>query len=87
MPKDAEHVFFRCPRFEEDRQELEEVIGAKTETETLVRLMLETGRNWTSASSFARKVMTELREEEQKRRKAGKLRPQQFSPAKREYSA
>ena len=68
MAEDAEHVFFRCPRFEEERRELEELIGVKPEPETLVELMLMTEKNWASASSFARTVMTELRKEEEKRR-------------------
>ena len=70
VPEDAEHVFFRCPRFAEEPRELEELIGVKPEPETLVELMLMTEKNWASVSSFARTVMTELRKEEEKRRKA-----------------
>ncbi|XP_071573004.1 uncharacterized protein [Temnothorax nylanderi] len=69
VPEDAEHVFFLCPRFTEERKELEDALGSTPEPETLVELMLTTEENWSAVSNFAAVVMKRLREEEQERRK------------------
>ena len=67
MPEDAEHVFFRCPRFA--GKELEKRLGSSLSPETVVEMMLETEENWTAVSSSVTAVMERLRDEEQERRK------------------
>lgn len=67
--EDAEHVLFWCPRFEEERHELEEKLGIRPNPETLVEQMVETVEKWAAVSRFAKIVMTRLREEEQERKR------------------
>ena len=69
MPEDAEHVFFRCPRFAGERKELEKRLGSSLSPEIVVEMMLETEENWTAVSSSVTAVMKRLRDEEQERRK------------------
>ncbi|CAB0032520.1 unnamed protein product [Trichogramma brassicae] len=51
--EDAEHVFFHCPRFYEERERLQQVLQEEIEPENIVRLMLETACNWMAVASFA----------------------------------
>ncbi|CAB0044051.1 unnamed protein product, partial [Trichogramma brassicae] len=44
--EDAEHVFFRCPQFYEERERLQQVLQEGIKPENIVRLMLETASNW-----------------------------------------
>uniref|UniRef100_A0A6V7KNJ0 Reverse transcriptase zinc-binding domain-containing protein n=1 Tax=Bracon brevicornis TaxID=1563983 RepID=A0A6V7KNJ0_9HYME len=69
-PEDAEHVFFYCARFGQAREELNVRPGGGIEPETIVRFMLEKEENCSAVSSFAKDIMTKLREEERSRRKA-----------------
>ena len=64
MPEDAEHVFFWCQRYTDERKKLEDTLGSTPESETLVKLMLATEQKWSAVSSFATAVMKRLREEE-----------------------
>ncbi|KYB29499.1 hypothetical protein TcasGA2_TC032967 [Tribolium castaneum] len=43
---DAEHTFFDCPRWTEERSEAEHILGAFPEPETLVGEMLKDERTW-----------------------------------------
>lgn len=70
VDEDAEHVIFVCPRFREQRNELEETFGVKPTPETLVELMMQTDDDWIAVSCFAKSIMCRLREEEQHRREA-----------------
>ncbi|CAB0028834.1 unnamed protein product [Trichogramma brassicae] len=45
MIEDAEHVFFRCPRFHEERERLQQVLQEEIEPENIIRLILETTGN------------------------------------------
>ncbi|CAB0034340.1 unnamed protein product [Trichogramma brassicae] len=63
--EDAEHVFFRCPRFHEERERLQQVLQEEIEPENIVRRMLETAGNWMAVASFAQSVVTRLRQEAQ----------------------
>ncbi|CAB0039998.1 unnamed protein product [Trichogramma brassicae] len=69
MIEDAEHVFFRCPRFHEERERLQQVLQEEIELENIIRLMLETTGNWLAAASFAQSVVTRLRQEAQEARR------------------
>ncbi|CAB0029833.1 unnamed protein product [Trichogramma brassicae] len=60
--KDAEHAFFRCPRFHEERERLQQVLQEIIEPENIVRLMIETAGKWMAVSSFAQSVVTRLRQ-------------------------
>ena len=75
MPEDAEHVFFWCQRYTDERKKLEDTLGTTPEPETLVKLMLATEQKWSAVSSFAITVMKRLREEEQERRKTRRPTP------------
>ncbi|CAB0030689.1 unnamed protein product [Trichogramma brassicae] len=63
--EDAEHVFFRCPRFHEERERLQQDLQEEIEPENIVRLMLETAGNWMAVASFTQSVVTRLRQEAQ----------------------
>uniref|UniRef100_A0ABD2WMS6 Reverse transcriptase zinc-binding domain-containing protein n=1 Tax=Trichogramma kaykai TaxID=54128 RepID=A0ABD2WMS6_9HYME len=63
--EDAEHVFFHCPRFHEERESLQQVLQEEIEPENIIRLMLETTGNWLVVASFAQSVITRLRQEAQ----------------------
>ncbi|CAB0031139.1 unnamed protein product [Trichogramma brassicae] len=58
--EDAEHVFFHCPRFYEER-ERQQVLQEEIEPENIVSLMLETATNWMAVESCAQSVVTRLR--------------------------
>ncbi|CAB0038697.1 unnamed protein product [Trichogramma brassicae] len=59
--EDAEHVFFHCLRFYEERERLSQVLQEVIEPENIVRLMLETASNWMVVASFAQSVVSRLR--------------------------
>uniref|UniRef100_A0ABD2WAC5 Reverse transcriptase zinc-binding domain-containing protein n=1 Tax=Trichogramma kaykai TaxID=54128 RepID=A0ABD2WAC5_9HYME len=40
--EDAEHVFFHCPRFHEERERLQQVLQEEIEPENIIRLVPET---------------------------------------------
>ncbi|CAB0043276.1 unnamed protein product [Trichogramma brassicae] len=63
--EDAEHVFFRRPRFHEERERLQQDLQEEIEPENIVRLMLKTAGNWMAVASFAQSVFTRLRQEAQ----------------------
>uniref|UniRef100_A0ABD2VWT9 Reverse transcriptase zinc-binding domain-containing protein n=1 Tax=Trichogramma kaykai TaxID=54128 RepID=A0ABD2VWT9_9HYME len=63
--EDAEHVFFHCPRFHEEREKLQQVLQEGIEPESIVRLMLENAGNWLAVASFAQSVVSRLRQETQ----------------------
>uniref|UniRef100_A0A6V7L983 Uncharacterized protein n=1 Tax=Bracon brevicornis TaxID=1563983 RepID=A0A6V7L983_9HYME len=48
----------------EAREELNVRLGGGIEPETIIRFMLEKEENWSAVSSFAKDIMTKLREEE-----------------------
>lgn len=66
--EDAEHVFFVCPRFKEERTKLECMIGRTIAPETLMRAMLTSEEAWKAAAIFATEVIQCLRQEERLRR-------------------
>uniref|UniRef100_A0ABD2WNH4 Reverse transcriptase zinc-binding domain-containing protein n=1 Tax=Trichogramma kaykai TaxID=54128 RepID=A0ABD2WNH4_9HYME len=63
--EDAEHVFFRCPRFQEEMERLQQVLQEEIEPDNIVRLILETAGNWLEVASFAQSVVSRLRQEAQ----------------------
>lgn len=65
--EDAEHVFFRCTRFVEQRSALKEILGATPDPDNIVTNMLEAMEKWTAVKKFAAGVMIELRRLERER--------------------
>uniref|UniRef100_A0ABD2WYL8 Reverse transcriptase zinc-binding domain-containing protein n=1 Tax=Trichogramma kaykai TaxID=54128 RepID=A0ABD2WYL8_9HYME len=63
--EDAEHVFFCCTRFHEERERLQHVLQEEIEPDNIVRLILETTGNWLAVASFALSVVSRLRQEGQ----------------------
>ncbi|CAB0033754.1 unnamed protein product [Trichogramma brassicae] len=63
--EDAEHMFFHCPRFYEERERLQQVLQEVIEPENIVRLILETASNWMAVASFVQSVVTRRRQEAQ----------------------
>ncbi|CAB0042828.1 unnamed protein product [Trichogramma brassicae] len=63
--ENAEHVFFRCPRFQEERERLQQVLQEEIEPENITRLMLMSAGKWLAVASFAQSVVTRLRQEAQ----------------------
>ncbi|GBP92528.1 Retrovirus-related Pol polyprotein from type-1 retrotransposable element R1 4 [Eumeta japonica] len=66
-PEDAEHVFFVCPRFNFQRDELETILNQRIQPETLVEAMLSTKAAWNATSTFTTEVLTDLRSIERRR--------------------
>lgn len=65
--EDAEHVFFRCPRFSAPRREVEDALNSQVTPENLIEEMLASPTGWEAVSSFAAEVLKELRREERAR--------------------
>ena len=65
--EDAEHVFFRCTRFSEERKKLKEVLGVIPEPDNIVTYMLKAVRNWSAVKVFASQIMRERRRLERER--------------------
>ena len=59
--EDVEHVFFQCPRFLGEREELRQQFGEVPTPETIVGLMLKSQDNWELVGNVIAKVMKELR--------------------------
>ncbi|CAB0034418.1 unnamed protein product [Trichogramma brassicae] len=67
--ENAEHVFYHCPRFSEERERLHSLLHeVMTPENTTTRLMLASEPNWLAVASFAHSVVTGLRDEGMDRR-------------------
>uniref|UniRef100_A0ABD2WE79 Reverse transcriptase zinc-binding domain-containing protein n=1 Tax=Trichogramma kaykai TaxID=54128 RepID=A0ABD2WE79_9HYME len=66
--ENAEHVFYHCPRFSEERERLHSLLHEVMTPENTTRLMLASEPNWLAVASFADSVVTRLRDEETGRR-------------------
>ncbi|CAB0043456.1 unnamed protein product [Trichogramma brassicae] len=62
--ENAKHVFFNCPRFEEERERLHRQLQEVARPENIVQLMLADEKNWLAVASFAHSVIVRLRAEE-----------------------
>uniref|UniRef100_A0A1B6JEW1 Reverse transcriptase zinc-binding domain-containing protein n=1 Tax=Homalodisca liturata TaxID=320908 RepID=A0A1B6JEW1_9HEMI len=69
VSEDAEHVFFMCPRFSLQRDNLELILNRTLHPETLVEAMLSSKATWDATSTFAMEVLKELRSIERQRYK------------------
>lgn len=67
--EDAEHVFFQCPSFTNERNELQKTLGKDISPESLVNDMLTSEKNWDAVSKFATQILKTLRQREQERRR------------------
>uniref|UniRef100_A0ABD2WD24 Reverse transcriptase n=1 Tax=Trichogramma kaykai TaxID=54128 RepID=A0ABD2WD24_9HYME len=66
--ENAEHGFYHCPRFSEEREKLHSLLHEVMTPENTTRLMLASEPNWLAVASFAYSVITRLRDEETDRR-------------------
>ncbi|GBO99932.1 Putative 115 kDa protein in type-1 retrotransposable element R1DM [Eumeta japonica] len=66
-PEDAEHVFFVCPRFNLQRDELETILNQRIQPETFLEAMLSTKAAWNATGMFATEIFTDLRSIERRR--------------------
>uniref|UniRef100_A0ABD2W9P3 Reverse transcriptase zinc-binding domain-containing protein n=1 Tax=Trichogramma kaykai TaxID=54128 RepID=A0ABD2W9P3_9HYME len=62
--ENAEHVFYHCPRFSEERERLHSLLHEVMTPENTTRLMLASEPNWLAVASFAYSVVTKLRDKE-----------------------
>ena len=69
--EDAEHVVFKCPRFDDSRHTLENEIGRVITPENMVNVMAVSEERWQLVSNYITQVHMELSIEE-KRRKSGR---------------
>ena len=67
VAEDVEHVFFKCPRFSQKREELEMALNKKIQPETIVEAMLSSEAAWNATSTFATEVLKKLRSIERRR--------------------
>jgi hypothetical protein len=58
-----EHVFFECPRFMEERQELFKQLGSIVRVETLIGAMCRDKSSWAAVDSLIYKIMNSLQEQ------------------------
>ena len=72
LEENAEHVFFACSRFNGYRCELEVTLEQRIKPETLVEVMLSSNEAWKEMTTFATKVIQDLRRGEQQRNKLKK---------------
>ncbi|CAB0029023.1 unnamed protein product [Trichogramma brassicae] len=56
--ENAEHVFYHCPRFSEERERLHSLLYEVMTPENTTRLMLASEPNWLAVASFAHSVVT-----------------------------
>jgi len=67
--EDAEHVFFVCPRFQENREGLAGVLDQDDiSPENIVEVMLASPDTWSAVANFAATTIKELRRLERQRR-------------------
>ncbi|XP_071439046.1 uncharacterized protein [Hetaerina americana] len=68
VDENAEHVFFKCPRYNEARKELEMTIKQSITPESLTEVMMSSKEAWRAVDIFASKVLKDLRIKEQERK-------------------
>lgn len=61
VTEDAEHVFFRCPLYEEKRTELERNLGLSISPENIVDCMLKSQSAWNKVAEYAETILKDLR--------------------------
>lgn len=66
--EDAEHVFFRCPRFHGQRLALQRYLRHQLSPENIVGEMLSSEATWEAVGTFAADIIKELRREERRRK-------------------
>ena len=64
----AEHIFFLCPRFTVEREQLNCSLQTRATPENLVTLMVQHEENWKAVADFAARVMKVLHQEQTRRR-------------------
>ena len=69
LEENAEHVIFAYSTFSAHRCELEATLEQRINPETLVEVMLSSNEAWEAVTTFATKVIQDLRCEEQRRNK------------------
>ena len=86
LEENAEHVFFACSRFNGYRCGLESTLEQSIKSETLVEVMLSENEAWKEVTTFATKVIQDLRGEEKQRNKLKKNRVKKEEKKKRSGS-
>lgn len=66
--EDAEHVFFHCTRFSEERATVQQNLSQQLSPENIVSQMVANKTAWDAVSCFAAAVIRKLRDEERARR-------------------
>lgn len=61
--RSPEHVFFECPRFLQDRNELHKLTGPGIRAESLIGAMCKSEAIWDSASSLIHRIMISLQQQ------------------------
>lgn len=69
VEEDANHVFFFCPRFGNERASLERSVGYFITAENIIEIMLVSLYNWETVCNFVKFVLLELRKQEELRRR------------------
>lgn len=71
----AEHVILSCPRFMDQRRQLESVVGENLTAENVIASMLKSVGNWEAVDKFIEFVNRSLRLAERLRKAEGASRP------------
>ena len=64
VTEDPEHVIFRCPRFEAERQSAELTVGLEINPDNIINIMTTRKENWIEICSMIAHIHKELRKEE-----------------------
>lgn len=67
VAENAEHVFFTCPRYNNERDQLQEHLNKRITPDNIVNIMLNAADSWSSIEDYATTVLKKLRAEERQR--------------------
>ncbi|XP_008181211.1 uncharacterized protein LOC103308853 [Acyrthosiphon pisum] len=68
----AEHTLMKCVAWDEDRRQLQRVIGNTVTVENMVPALLHSSESWQAVKEFTRSVMSTKEEAERSRERAGR---------------
>lgn len=67
--EDAEHVFSVCPRYEQEREELERYLQTRVTPESIMVAMMTSADGWNAINNFAADILKKVRKDEERRRR------------------
>ena len=87
---DAEHTLFKCPRWKNEREKVEKVVGGNITTGNLIDIMLQRKENFESIRKYITRIMSNKEEDElknERRRETDNRNGQQRVVVGRQFSS